>query len=237
MRISCSLNRHAADPRVIENDGNRFSRCTRCAADLVERAGKWVAAPKGFRIVWRSAGDGSAQAPVPAEADLLPVLADEQRHEERRRPSSSPHFGPERRRSNDRRARFGKVDTLVERAGVRITRDGAAFPTASYKAEEIIGIEFATRHGDVNLAWLLYAAVAVLTACQAAMAAHLGLWAIAGALALFSSISWQRRQPDQYDILVENRRGRTSVLQTADQGFASLVHDALASIQRQPAAR
>ena len=55
MTIYCALAGHRASSDTIFNGGHNFARCTRCKADLVERAGTWSTPPKGFRIVWRKA--------------------------------------------------------------------------------------------------------------------------------------------------------------------------------------
>ncbi|MGZ8998080.1 MAG: DUF6232 family protein [Allosphingosinicella sp.] len=236
MDMLCRLNRHAQDGHVIENEGHHFSRCRRCSADLLEQGGKWVAAPKGFRIVWRSNTTADESSTSPLAKESVPAVVEASREPDRRQPGASPFLGPERRRKPDRRGRFGKVETLVEREGIRITRDGAAFPVASYRAGDILRVELAAQAGEVDLTWLLYSAVALLTASQAALTGEIGLWALAVAIGGLASVKWQKRQgPDRYAILVEGGGGLTPVLQTSDKSFATLVHDALAAIQGQPA--
>ena len=142
------------------------------------------------------------------------------------------------RRVLDRRAGFGRVAILVERDGIRITRDGAVFGGKSFAADEIHKVRLAKQAGRPSLAWLLYSAIGALTALQAMLAREPGLWAIAGAVAILACIAWRRRQsPDRFDIVVESPAGQASVLHTEDKAFAVLVHDALGAIQtRVPAA-
>ena len=68
-RILCAFSRHRASSRIILNDGYHFSRCLRCNADLVEVEGGWSAAPRGYRIVWKS-----EPKEVPAPAEEEPVV-------------------------------------------------------------------------------------------------------------------------------------------------------------------
>ena len=63
-RLLCAFSRHLASDQTILNDGYHFSRCSRCDADLVEVEGGWSAAPRGYRIVWKS-----EIKPAPAPAD------------------------------------------------------------------------------------------------------------------------------------------------------------------------
>jgi hypothetical protein len=249
MVFFCVLNRHFNDGAIIENGGARFSKCRSCGIELVEKNGRWGPVPKGFRIVWRPRAPEAASPPamslpsgsipgedateglVEANSTPLPVIVEEPRKRDRRQGNAKAFFGPERRRS-DRRARFGKVETLVERDGIRITRDGAAFPSITFLADDIVRVEVTSNVGKVSLTWLVYGALSALTFLQAALTGDLGLWAIGAALALIASLKWQRRQrPDLYDIMVETRAGLCSVLQTADRAFATLIHDAMDSIR------
>lgn len=73
-RILCAFSRHQAIGHTILNDGYHFSRCSRCNADLVEVEGGWSAAPRGYRIVWKSEPKPlRAENEVPSTAD--PFLA------------------------------------------------------------------------------------------------------------------------------------------------------------------
>jgi hypothetical protein len=72
----CALAGHRPSPTTIENAGHLFTRCARCAADLIQLQGRWQSAPSGFRIVWRAAAPGEAVAvgpgaDAPVEAQRL----------------------------------------------------------------------------------------------------------------------------------------------------------------------
>ena len=62
---------------TIQNAGHAFTRCVRCAADLVEAQGRWQTAPKGFRIVWKQAGKAAEEAPgAGSEVETLEFKAE-----------------------------------------------------------------------------------------------------------------------------------------------------------------
>lgn len=61
MRLSCAAGRHDAGSRRIRNQGFEFACCRGCGHDLVRSRGAWRAVPKGFRVVWRRAGEARAE--------------------------------------------------------------------------------------------------------------------------------------------------------------------------------
>jgi hypothetical protein len=68
LNLICSIAGHRPDSGTIRNEGHHFSRCLRCRADLIEQGGRWITAPRGYRIVWK---DPELQLDMPAE-DLPP---------------------------------------------------------------------------------------------------------------------------------------------------------------------
>src|SRR5688572_27044927 len=106
MSLLCQLNRHAAHNDVIENEGRRFSRCRRCSIDLVERGKSWGAAPKGYRIVWRSKTTTDLPTSLRAEKKQMPMVVEVDRQIDRRQPGTKAFAGLDRRQRQDRRARF-----------------------------------------------------------------------------------------------------------------------------------
>ncbi|HEY0027610.1 MAG TPA: response regulator [Allosphingosinicella sp.] len=63
--LTCTLRGHAPDAEQIVNKGLVFARCRRCGADMVRKAGRWHAVPKGYRIAWPQAA-APAEAPPPS---------------------------------------------------------------------------------------------------------------------------------------------------------------------------
>ncbi len=112
MNIFCTLTGHLASDQLVRNGPNLFSRCARCEIDLVENGGKWISAPRGYRIVWRSVREKPA-LPAPEVGIDSPTISEDQRHRPDRRikpKGAPPGFlgGRERRRIRDRRSGFGK---------------------------------------------------------------------------------------------------------------------------------
>lgn len=118
MGAICRLLNHKMSGEMVWNDGQHFSRCARCAADLIRGKQGWISIPKGHRVVWKDKGPADVdwsrwnEAPfVPAArrtppargAAKLKVVADAP---ERRDPESAGHDGVEggQRRGDDRRA-------------------------------------------------------------------------------------------------------------------------------------
>lgn len=66
MTISCLFGRHRARPGAVRNQGLEFSRCERCARDMVRSRSAWRLVPRGFRVVWRQAGATGVGLPAPA---------------------------------------------------------------------------------------------------------------------------------------------------------------------------
>ena len=53
LKLLCRLGRHRAGPDPVWNQGYFFSRCTRCAADIVRTpSGRWHV-PVGQKVVWK----------------------------------------------------------------------------------------------------------------------------------------------------------------------------------------
>ncbi len=98
---------------------------------MVEVDGRWSTAPKGHRIIWKSAPKG--EAPVPVEADIpvetdIPLELDlvleaeegvaappEERRTLDRRVNryAVAYKGKERRRNQDRRKNFGRKESAA----------------------------------------------------------------------------------------------------------------------------
>ncbi len=109
MSIACRFTGHEASDETVANGGRLFSRCLRCGRDLIELGGAWKSAPKGFRIVWRS-----AEAPIPSLASQVAIrsMVDRRQSIERRLPAFLN--GNDRRLGERRRKVFGRK---VEAAG------------------------------------------------------------------------------------------------------------------------
>ena len=58
MNLLCNLSGHSIPAVPLENQGFRFSRCTRCCQDMIRSAiaegGDWKPVPAGFRVAWGS---------------------------------------------------------------------------------------------------------------------------------------------------------------------------------------
>jgi hypothetical protein len=65
MKLACLFGRHQARASAVRNQGLYFSHCLHCGRDMVRTLGRWRPVPRGFRVVWRSAG-----APDPIAANL-----------------------------------------------------------------------------------------------------------------------------------------------------------------------
>ena len=118
MNAICWLLNHQTSGEMIWNDGQHFTRCARCAADLIRGKDGWMSVPKGYRIVWRDKGPGDVdwsrwneaplapvarRTPPAGGAAKLKVVADAP---ERRDPQSPGHGGIDggQRQGDDRRA-------------------------------------------------------------------------------------------------------------------------------------
>ncbi len=123
MHLICSLAGHKVAAKTIYNAGHHFGRCDRCHVDLIEREGAWELAPRGYRVVWKTAPNGSAKsAPaVTAEAELSAAnqpadeLLLEQENADRRqgdrrkyKPVNLPAYLAEKDRRRRSRRQFGK---------------------------------------------------------------------------------------------------------------------------------
>jgi len=65
MNILCLLGRHSAVPSEVRNQGFRFTQCRSCGCDMIGMRGAWKSVPKGFRVVWKGAGEpGAAAVPL-----------------------------------------------------------------------------------------------------------------------------------------------------------------------------
>jgi hypothetical protein len=54
MSILCRLSGHTAHGTVKWNNGHYFSRCSRCASDILRQSdGRWRKPPKNARVVWK----------------------------------------------------------------------------------------------------------------------------------------------------------------------------------------
>lgn len=83
MSLACRLKGHDPSPDEICNGPRCFTRCRRCAADLVKQGDAWHAVPKGFRVVWptetpeepAAADQAQPQEEVPTAPPPLPPAA------------------------------------------------------------------------------------------------------------------------------------------------------------------
>lgn len=77
MSFACRLKGHDPSPDEICNGPRCFTRCRRCAADLVKQGEAWHVVPKGFRVVWPEepspAAPPAEEAPAPAPPPLPPA--------------------------------------------------------------------------------------------------------------------------------------------------------------------
>lgn len=53
MSILCSLGKHEATANSIWNNGFYFSRCRRCAREIIRNREGWRPVPKGYQVVWK----------------------------------------------------------------------------------------------------------------------------------------------------------------------------------------
>jgi len=87
MSILCALGGHEAAAGEVYNSGYWFSRCRRCACDMIRAGGSWEMVPTGHRVVWRS-GSRSNGHSIPTDfAHVLPVL-----HPDANLPMVRPRF-------------------------------------------------------------------------------------------------------------------------------------------------
>jgi hypothetical protein len=85
MSILCAIGGHEAAAGEVYNCGYWFSRCRRCACDMIRAGGSWEKVPEGHRVVWRSSGSHS----IPTDfAHVLPIL-----HPTANLPMVRPRFG------------------------------------------------------------------------------------------------------------------------------------------------
>ena len=162
MVLICRIAGHQTAAETIMNGGYAFSRCRRCRHDLVQLDGRWSAAPRGFRIVWKSKVDEPSAAsenhpcsqpareappedlpcaaPVaPPELRLLPPPVERRAKVDRRVSNGGPlpKFlnGQDRRRFPDRRKSFGsKAGPLVSAAA---PAEAIALPRWVVTSEEL----------------------------------------------------------------------------------------------------
>jgi hypothetical protein len=80
MSLMCLLRGHRAAPQETYNCGYWFSRCERCARDMVRSGKSWQPVPRGHRVVWKSgpawhslAPDFGAHLPVLHRDSHLPA--------------------------------------------------------------------------------------------------------------------------------------------------------------------
>lgn len=229
--MTCKLVGHLNGGAVVENGGHSFSRCLRCRRDLVEKSGRWRAAPKGYRIVWRPASPPQA---APAEAgDRLSARfgegAERRRGNDRRRfGQQRPFEGPERRGGPRERRAAAANGVILQRDGLRISRDAIVVGGVSYRPFDVDDVDLSTHAGPPDLVWLLYGSLAALAAFNAWSASEPALWAISGALLVFAHISWRRRRPQPRSRVVLTVLGeRTTILETGSAADAGLVKDAI----------
>jgi len=119
--IVCSLAGHRPSERTMRNAGYHFSRCVRCSVDLVHQDGRWVTAPRGFRIVWKEvtaegedpfppAAEPAAGIEAAAEAETAPEDQRERGDRRSKAKAERPRYLVKERRApvRDRRKGFGK---------------------------------------------------------------------------------------------------------------------------------
>lgn len=91
MSIICAVAGHKASTRTVWNEGTHFSKCARCALDLVELQGRWEPPPPWFKVVWK-------KRPEPAEVEIAEATLELTAEDVCAKPV------PEVRRAVDRRA-------------------------------------------------------------------------------------------------------------------------------------
>jgi hypothetical protein len=117
---------------------------------------------------------------------------------------------------------------LLERGDVRINDEVARFGERSFRVAEVDSAEVSSSEGHLSLSWLLYGLLASITAVQAGLDDHTGLWAIAAALALLGIIKWRQRRPATiYKLTIAAAGERTAVVETADRAEVHLIRDAM----------
>lgn len=73
MSLLCAIVGHKASAKIVRNEGVSFSRCARCAADLVQSEGRWDMPPAGYRVVWKPRE--RALEPEPLELSTFAPIA------------------------------------------------------------------------------------------------------------------------------------------------------------------
>lgn len=63
MSLMCLLRGHRAAPQETYNGGYWFSRCERCAGDMLRSGKVWRRVPQGRRVVWKSGRAWHSVAP------------------------------------------------------------------------------------------------------------------------------------------------------------------------------
>ena len=71
MSIICIVAGHEARSGAVYNSGFHFSRCRRCARDMIRSSGDWEIVPGGHRVAWK-AGRNSHSI-EPDYARVLPI--------------------------------------------------------------------------------------------------------------------------------------------------------------------
>ena len=72
MSIWCLIEGHEPGEEQVWNRGYLFSKCRRCATDMIRSDGDWTIVPPGHRVVWKS-GRHEHSRPA-AYSRNLPVL-------------------------------------------------------------------------------------------------------------------------------------------------------------------
>jgi hypothetical protein len=120
LTIICALAGHKASAKTIWNEGTHFSKCVRCALDIVELQGRWDAPPPWFRVVWKpraEAVETPLEEPLELTEEAVSVLpAQEERSGIDRRTSgndpTTASLRVDRRRGRDRR-KIAKRQAIV----------------------------------------------------------------------------------------------------------------------------
>ena len=85
MSMLCALGGHEAASDEVYNGGYYFSRCRRCAKDMIRCGAAWQMVPSGHRVVWKSGRN--CHSVEPSFAGVLPVL-----HRDANLPAVRPPF-------------------------------------------------------------------------------------------------------------------------------------------------
>lgn len=217
----CTTAGHAPPTQVVENAGRRTGPCGRCGTSLVDRQGTWQPAPQAGRAVSTVAQGCTATDVRPPR----PLVLEERRVRFDRRRPDAPAFGGLDRRRGERRAAI-----LFDKEGVRVTRDCIEFRDRRLSVGAVRSLHLEDLAGALSLTWLPYFILAALAAVQAQRGGAAALWAIAGALALFGLLAWQRRRgPTVYRVSCSCGAEEQVVAELTSGADARLLHDAIAA--------